>query len=110
MGGKGLLCSCKPPGSFSRRSDLAADGGPASRGFTGTERWHGALIHQLAARTQVRQLGNQPPAAHGTGQGTAHFTPECRSAYALRRARLDLILSDPQDSRWFSRAYAGVDD
>jgi p-hydroxybenzoate 3-monooxygenase len=31
-------------------------------------------------------------------------------SYALRRARLDLILSDPQYSGWFARAYAGVDD
>jgi hypothetical protein len=26
----------------------------------------------------------------------------------LRRARLDLILGDPQFSRWFAHAYAGV--
>ena len=31
-------------------------------------------------------------------------------SYGLRRARLDLITSDPQYSRWFARAYAGVDD
>lgn len=31
-------------------------------------------------------------------------------SYPLRRARLDLIVSDPQYSRWFARAYAGVDD
>ena len=31
-------------------------------------------------------------------------------SYGLRRARLDLILSDPQYSRWFARAYAGVDE
>ena len=31
-------------------------------------------------------------------------------SYGLRRARLDLIVSDPQFSRWFARAYAGVDD
>ncbi len=30
-------------------------------------------------------------------------------SYGLRRARLDLIISDPQYSRWFARAYAGVD-
>jgi len=30
-------------------------------------------------------------------------------SYGLRRARLDLITSDPQYSRWFARAYAGVD-
>ena len=28
----------------------------------------------------------------------------------LRRARLDLILSDPRYSRWFAHAYAGVDE
>ena len=31
-------------------------------------------------------------------------------SYALRRARLDLITSDPQYARWFARAYAGVDN
>jgi p-hydroxybenzoate 3-monooxygenase len=31
-------------------------------------------------------------------------------SYGLRRARLDLIISDPEFSRWFARAYAGVDD
>jgi p-hydroxybenzoate 3-monooxygenase len=31
-------------------------------------------------------------------------------SYGLRRARLGLILGDPQFSRWFARAYAGVDD
>ena len=31
-------------------------------------------------------------------------------SYGLRRARLDLIVGDPQFSRWFARAYAGVDD
>ena len=31
-------------------------------------------------------------------------------SYGLRRARLDLIVSDPEFSRWFARAYAGVDD
>jgi p-hydroxybenzoate 3-monooxygenase len=30
--------------------------------------------------------------------------------YGLRRARLDLIISDPHFSRWFARAYVGVDD
>jgi p-hydroxybenzoate 3-monooxygenase len=31
-------------------------------------------------------------------------------SYGLRRARLDLIISDPQYSRWFAHAYAGVDE
>ena len=31
-------------------------------------------------------------------------------SYGLRRARLDLIVSDPQSSRWFAYAYAGVDE
>jgi hypothetical protein len=35
---------------------------------------------------------------------------ESSFGYGLRRARLDLILSDPQYSRWFAHAYAGVDD
>ena len=31
-------------------------------------------------------------------------------SYGLRRARLDQIVHDPQFSRWFARAYVGVDD
>jgi p-hydroxybenzoate 3-monooxygenase len=31
-------------------------------------------------------------------------------SYGLRRARLDLIVSDPRYSRWFAHAYAGADD
>jgi p-hydroxybenzoate 3-monooxygenase len=31
-------------------------------------------------------------------------------SYGLRRARLDLIISDPRYSRWFAHAYAGVDE
>jgi p-hydroxybenzoate 3-monooxygenase len=31
-------------------------------------------------------------------------------SYGLRRARLDLIVSDSPYSRWFAHAYAGVDD
>jgi p-hydroxybenzoate 3-monooxygenase len=31
-------------------------------------------------------------------------------SYGLRRARLDLIISDPHYSRWFARTYAGVDE
>jgi p-hydroxybenzoate 3-monooxygenase len=30
-------------------------------------------------------------------------------SYGLRRARLDLVVGDPQFSRWFAHAYAGVD-
>jgi len=40
----------------------------------------------------------------GTAGGGRNFS------YGLRRARLDLIVGDPQFSRWFARAYAGVDD
>ena len=40
----------------------------------------------------------------GTASGGRDFS------YGLRRARLDLIISDPQYSRWFARAYAGVDE
>jgi p-hydroxybenzoate 3-monooxygenase len=40
-----------------------------------------------------------------------HASPEAnRFSYGLRRARLNQIVSDPQFSRWFARAYAGVDD
>jgi p-hydroxybenzoate 3-monooxygenase len=38
------------------------------------------------------------------GRGGREFS------YGLRRARLDLIVSDPQFSRWFAHAYAGVDE
>jgi hypothetical protein len=31
-------------------------------------------------------------------------------SYGLRRARLDLVLNDREYSRWFARAYVGVDD
>ena len=31
-------------------------------------------------------------------------------SYGLRRARLNLIVNDPRYSRWFARAYAGVND
>jgi p-hydroxybenzoate 3-monooxygenase len=31
-------------------------------------------------------------------------------AYGLRRARLEQVLTDPQFSRWFARAYVGIDD
>ena len=31
-------------------------------------------------------------------------------SYRLRRARLDLIVSDPRFSRWFAHAYVGVDE
>jgi hypothetical protein len=31
-------------------------------------------------------------------------------SYGLRRARLDLVLNDPEYSRWFVRACVGVDD
>ena len=41
----------------------------------------------------------------------ADADPEARRfSYGLRRARLDQILRDPQFSRWFARAYAGIDD
>jgi hypothetical protein len=40
----------------------------------------------------------------GTADGGRNFS------YGLRRARMDLIVSDPQFSRWFARAYGGVDD
>jgi p-hydroxybenzoate 3-monooxygenase len=41
--------------------------------------------------------------ADGSG-GDAAF------AYRLRRARLERLLDDPQFSRWFAHAYAGVDE
>ena len=38
------------------------------------------------------------------GDGSRDFS------YGLRRARLDLIVSDPRFSRWFARAYVGIDE
>ncbi len=31
-------------------------------------------------------------------------------SYGLRRARLDLVLNDPQFARWFAHTYVGVDE
>jgi hypothetical protein len=31
-------------------------------------------------------------------------------SYGLRRARLSLVLSDPQFARWFAHTYVGVDE
>ena len=31
-------------------------------------------------------------------------------SYRLRRARLDMVLTDPQFSRWFAHTYVGVDE
>ena len=31
-------------------------------------------------------------------------------SYGLRRARLDQVIDDPHFSRWFARAYAGIDE
>ena len=42
--------------------------------------------------------------AGSTGDGGREFS------YRLRRARLDLIVSDPRFSRWFAHAYVGVDE
>ena len=43
------------------------------------------------------------------GRGNGDGAPAGFS-YGLRRARLDLILHDLDYSRWFARAYAGVDE
>ena len=40
----------------------------------------------------------------GVAGGNADFS------YALRRARLGLIMNDPQFGRWFAHAYVGVDE
>ena len=40
----------------------------------------------------------------GAAGGNADFS------YALRRARLGLIMNDPQFARWFAHAYVGVDE
>ena len=72
--------------------------------------------HRLASYTQTRlphiwrhqefsnlMLSLFNAGAPGDGDGRDF-------SYALRRARLDLITSDPQYARWFARAYAGVDN
>lgn len=40
----------------------------------------------------------------GTANGDSGFS------YGLRRARLGLVLTDPEFSRWFARSYVGVDE
>lgn len=40
----------------------------------------------------------------GTADGGSGFS------YGLRRARLGLVLTDPEFSRWFARSYVGVDE
>jgi p-hydroxybenzoate 3-monooxygenase len=47
---------------------------------------------------------DEPGSAAGGSRNDAAF------AYRLRRARLERLLDDPQFSRWFAHAYAGVDD
>ena len=48
---------------------------------------------------------NQQPAKTLDGP-----TGETSFAYRIRRARLDRVINDPQFSRWFAHAYAGVDE
>ncbi len=48
--------------------------------------------------------GTAGTAGTAAGDGGREFS------YRLRRARLDLIVSDPRFSRWFAHAYAGVDE
>ena len=40
----------------------------------------------------------------GAADGSSGFS------YGLRRARLDLVLTDPRFSRWFAHSYVGVDE
>lgn len=40
----------------------------------------------------------------GAADGSSGFS------YGLRRARLDLVMSDPRFSRWFAHTYVGVDE
>jgi p-hydroxybenzoate 3-monooxygenase len=54
-----------------------------------------------AAAGGLFTTGTERPA---DGDGGRKFS------YRLRRARLDLIVSDPRFSRWFAHAYVGVDD
>jgi hypothetical protein len=63
-----------------------------------------------------------PIVGRGTQIGTCEFRADGQAivldyaggdggsgfSQGLRRARLDLILGDPQFSRWFAHAYAGV--
>jgi p-hydroxybenzoate 3-monooxygenase len=48
--------------------------------------------------------GNTGNTGGASGDGGREFS------YRLRRARLDLIVSDPRFSRWFAHAYVGVDE
>jgi p-hydroxybenzoate 3-monooxygenase len=57
-----------------------------------------SLMHAGAARDE--RLASPPDSPAG----------EASFAYRLRRARLDLLPNDPQFSRWFAHAYAGVDE
>ena len=71
---------------------------------------------RLASYTQVRlpqvwryqEFSNLMLSLFNAGAGAAGDRRDF--SYRLHRARLDLITSDPHYSRWFARAYAGVDD
>ena len=45
----------------------------------------------------------------GAGADDLHASGR-RFSYGLRRARLEQVLTDPAYSRWFARAYVGIDD
>jgi p-hydroxybenzoate 3-monooxygenase len=48
-------------------------------------------------------------AGHAPAEPTSPRRSDPGFAYRLRGARLDRVLNDPQLSRWFAHAYAGVD-
>jgi p-hydroxybenzoate 3-monooxygenase len=58
-----------------------------------------------------QEFSNLMLSLFNTGTGTADQDAAGNSfSYALRRARLEQILNDPDYSHWFARAYARVDD
>ena len=54
--------------------------------------------------------GSAGSAGTAGNTGTAGGDGGREFSYRLRRARLDLIVSDPRFSRWFAHAYVGVDE
>jgi p-hydroxybenzoate 3-monooxygenase len=80
-----------------------------------TERYGGGG-QRLASYSQTRlpqvwrhqEFSNLMLSLFNTGAASGSAGREF--AYGLRRARLDLIVSDPRFSSWFAHAYAGVDE
>jgi len=63
-----------------------------------------SLMLSLFNAGTAATAGTAGTAGTAAGDGGREFS------YRLRRARLDLIVSDPRFSRWFAHAYVGVDE